>query len=512
MKTFAAIYIGSYELSMKIFEISARRGIHTIDHIRHRMELGKDVYGNGFIGYETTDALCRVLQEFHDVMHTYRVDDYRVCTGTLLKDAKNYLFFIEQIRLRTNLEVEFLSNSEERFMVYCATVCAEGFDEIIGQSTAIVDVGGSSLQITLFLKGRVITTQQFMLGMMRLREKLSGVGDTISHYEKQVQELVDKELSVFQSLYLEGKDIRNILLMGDYSVKIMKNLQSDGGLRQAGAEQFLDYLEKLQGKGTEQLAEELNLTSESDPLIVPALVVYRSIARKFRAKNVYTPGMDVTDGIAFDYAQRHQMLKIAHDFDEDVLSAARHLAKRYFGYEPHLKALQEMSLLIFDALKKAHGLGRRERLLLQVAAILHDCGKYVSLVNGVTCSYQIIMASEILGLTQLEQQIVASAVLYNTLPLDSYEELADKMDAHSYLTVTKLAAILRVANALDHSHKQKVKNVRAGVSGKKFVITFETEADFTLEKELFYRKAELFEEVFSLKPTVKAKKIFNHSV
>ena len=50
--TFAAIYIGSYEVSLKIFELSAKKPIREIDHVRARVELGKDSYQKGYIGYE----------------------------------------------------------------------------------------------------------------------------------------------------------------------------------------------------------------------------------------------------------------------------------------------------------------------------------------------------------------------------------------------------------------------------------------------------------------------------
>lgn len=508
MKTFAAIYIGSYEISMKIFEISAKKRLHVIDHIRHRMELGKDVYANGYVGYEMADELCRVLKEYESIMESYRVDAYQAYTGIALKEAQNYMFLLEQIRLRTKLEVNFLSNSEQRFIGYQAVAGAAGFDDMTKESAAVVDVGGTSLQITLFLDGHVVTTQHLMLGMMRIKEKLSSVGNIASHYERQIQELVDKELEVFRALYLkEGQDIKYVILMGDYCASVMNRLQKTDEDHTTEAFRFCAYIQKLQGYNLEQLAEELNLSNENDQLIVPALIMYRSIVQELNAKTVCTPGMDITDGIAYDYARKHNMVKAGHDFEADVLSASRQLAKRYFGYEPHLEALQTMSLMIFDALKKNHGMGKRERLLLQTAAIVHDCGKYISLVNGAPCAYQIIMSSEIIGLSHLEREIVACTVLFNSMPLESYEKMADRLDRKSYLIVTKLAAILRVANALDRSHKQKFKNVKACISERDFVITIETEQDFTLEKELFNSKASFFEEVFSLKPVIKAKKM-----
>ena len=104
---------------------------------------------------------------------------------------------------------------------------------------------------------------------------------------------------------------------------------------------------------------------------------------------------------------------------------------------------------------------------------------------------------------------MASTVLYNTLPIDSYDRLADKMDHDSYLTVAKLAAIFKVANAMDRSHKQKFKNVKTSVSGRNLIITIETEDDVTLEKGLFESKASFFEEVFSMKPVIKVKKVYS---
>ena len=153
-------------------------------------------------------------------------------------------------------------------------------------------------------------------------------------------------------------------------------------------------------------------------------------------------------------------------------------------------------------------MGKRERLLLQIAVLLHDCGKYISFANGPSCSYDIIMASEIIGLTHKEREIIANTVLYNTWPLPDYEDLADKLDHDSYLTVAKLSAILRVSNAMDRSHKQKFKNVKAAVKGRELVITIETMDDIALEKALFDAKTAYFENVFSIKPVIKEKRVY----
>ena len=212
--------------------------------------------------------------------------------------------------------------------------------------------------------------------------------------------------------------------------------------------------------------------------------------------------------MAYDYAYRHRIIKPMRNFEEDILSAARWLSKRYESFSPHIDALAKMSVLVFDAMKKAHGMGKRERLLLQTAAILHDCGKYISLAHGPECAYDIIMESEILGLSHLEREMIACVVLYNTYPLEEFAELSGRLNQKSYLTVAKLAAILRISNAMDRSHKQKFKNVKAAIRERQLVITIESVDDIVLEKELFDGKAELFERVFGIRPVIREKRVY----
>ena len=507
--TFAAIYIGSYEVSIKIFEISAKKKIRDIDFIRTRIELGRDAYSRGRIGYELVETLCDTLAEFKQIMQGYRVDQYEAYAAAALRDAENELFILDQIRIRTGLEVKVLSNSEHRFISYKSVAMQGAFEQMIQKGAAVLDAGGGGMQITVFAKGQVVTTQHLALGTMRMREQLERKSNNLAQYELQIEEMVDKELEVFQSMYMNNVQIKYLIIMGDYISEISKKIEKEKEDNTIQVSKFLKYIRKLDKKNLEAISEELNLSDDNDALIIPYMMIFKCMAEKVGAENLWAPGTNISDGIAYDYAEKHNLLKVQHDFDADVLSAARNLSERYRSFTPHIDALTQMATLIYDTMKKVHGLGKRERLLLQVAAILHDCGKYISFANGPSCSYDIIMASEIIGLTHREREIVANTVLYNTWVLPAYEELADKMDHDSYLTVAKLSAILRVSNAMDRSHKQKFKNVRAAVKGRELVITIETIDDIALEKALFNSKTTYFENVFSMRPVIKEKRVYN---
>ncbi|MDE5596454.1 MAG: HD domain-containing protein, partial [Lachnospiraceae bacterium] len=208
------------------------------------------------------------------------------------------------------------------------------------------------------------------------------------------------------------------------------------------------------------------------------------------------------------YGEKNKIIKASHDFEQDIIACAQNISKRYMGSKRRSETLEQIALTIFDSMKKVHGLGNRERLLLQLATILHDCGKYISLTNLGECSYNIIMSTEMIGLSHLEREIVANTVKYNHMDFDYYGVIGQTvlLDKEAYLKMAKLTAILKIANALDRSHKQKFKNVKTTLQDEELIITIDTHVDITLEKGMFYKRAEFFEEVYSVKPVIRQKR------
>ncbi|GHU44117.1 exopolyphosphatase [Clostridia bacterium] len=507
IKTFASIYIGSYGVTLKIFELIPNQGVKTIDHIRTRLELGSDIYKNGNVGYEVVEDLCQVLSEFYGIMTGYQVSDYRVYAGHLLREADNELFVLDQIKIRTRLEVQVISNSEHRFITYQALVANDLFHKMTQEGAAVADIGGGSIQLTLYQRGELITTQHIDLGILRLRERLFQVAAMVSNYERHIEELVDKELSGFQSLYLKGESIKYVILIGDYIGEMIGNISRRKEDDTIEADTFLKRMNKFGRKNPQLFSEELTVSKEADPLMAPSVILCKNLVEELKSSYVWVPGVDVSDGIAYEYVWQNRFLKVAHDFDRDILSAAGNLAGRYGSDTEHTGHLLTVTKILYDAMKKLHGMGKREALLLSVATILHDCGRYISMTEQAECSYQIIMASEIIGMSHLEREIVASTVKYNAEPLVPYEELMGKMDQKSYMVVAKLSAILRVANVLDRSHRQKLSKIRAMLKDRELIITAESRENIVLEKSLFSSYAVAFEKVFSVKPVLREKRM-----
>ena len=201
VKLFAAILIGSTETEMRIYELSERRGMKQLDCINSRISLGVDAYAEGKLAPEKVKELCIVLKEFKQIMEGYKVNAYRACATSALRMLHSSLITRDYIEKQTGIRIDIISNSEHRFLDY-KSIASESayFDQIILSGTAIVDIGGNSMQVSVFDNDKLITTQNIPVGKISTREKYYPAAKSSRHYEQIVRELLEHELNGFAKL------------------------------------------------------------------------------------------------------------------------------------------------------------------------------------------------------------------------------------------------------------------------------------------------------------------------
>ena len=454
------------------------------------------------------DELCAVLRNFVSIMEGYRVDDYRACATSAIRETKNTAIVLDQIMQRTGVKLDVLSNSEQRFLDYKSIASRGGFEKIIEKGTLVLDIGGGSIQMSLFDKDKLSATQNMRLGVLRLQEKMSRLNVRPSENGPLLEELLEAQLSVFRKMYLKDRVIENIIVVDDYiSALILGKLGKVAGSGYLDRDSMASYMNYLQDHTDMEIVRYFDTPEENVPLLRISSAIVRQVALMTDAKMIWAPGVSLCDGMVYEYAEEYKLLAQVHDFEQDIVTCARGISKRYMGSKRRAETLEQIALTIFDSMKRVHGMSRRERLLLRIATLLHDCGKYISMVNLGECSYAIIMATEIIGLSHREREIVANIVRYNHLEFDYSMENSEGIDREEYLTIVKLTAILQIANALDRSHKQKCRDIKAVRKDDKLILTITTNEDITLERGLFGSRAEFFREVYSIEPVIRQKRI-----
>ena len=510
VKTFAAIDVGSFEISLKIFEFSSKNTSKVVEHVRQRIALGTDTYTDGKISTEKLDELCRTLKEFSAIMKTYKVSAYKAYGTSSIREAANTRIILDQIEQRTGIHIDTLSNSEQRFLDYKAIAFSgDSFQEVIKEGTAIVDIGGGSIQISLFDKDALVATQNLKLGVLRMQEWLNKLNVKSGQMEGIIDEIAGAQLNIFKKLYLKESKIKTLILVDDYlSVWIARKTKEKGQNPMVGSEEYEKFLQMLRTTSTQDVAKKLGVSIEAANLTNISAYLVKRLMKLMEAERIWAPGVSLCDGIAYEYAEKNKILLCDHDFEKDIVACALNISKRYLGSRKRAETLEKITMTIFDSMKKVHGLGNRERLYLRLAAMLHDCGKYISMMDIGETSYHIIMATEMIGLSHMEREIVANVVRFNHSPFIYYDDMKkNDLTSEAYLIIAKLSAILKIANGLDRSHKQKLKGVKATLKDNELILTIDTQEDIVLEKGLFTKRARFFEEVFNIQPVIKQKRV-----
>ena len=309
VRTFAAIDVGSYELTMKIFEFSGRDTMKEIDCVSKRLDLGSDTYAMGKISNEKMDELCRTLKDFSDIMKTYRVRDYKAYGTSAIRETENTTIVQDQIAQRTGIRVEVLGNAEQRFLDYkSAASKGDSFRKIIEEKTAILDIGGGSIQLSLFDKDTLVSTQNLRLGVLRLQEYLNRFAVKSSRTEELINEMAMARLDTYKKLYLKDKEIRNLIVIDDYlSPWAVRKREAGKGKEFLETADFERLFEVLHSKNPVQIARAMEISEERIPLVFISAVLIKYIAELIGIQRIWVPGVTLCDGIAYEYAEKIRM-------------------------------------------------------------------------------------------------------------------------------------------------------------------------------------------------------------
>jgi len=261
-------------------------------------------------------------------------------------------------------------------------------------------------------------------------------------------------------------------------------------------EAFMSFCDQLEALDEEGIADRFGLPAVETESLVPALLVYRAFLAETGARRIVVSDASLRLGVLLDMTEPGGRLG-AVDFERQVLASADALGIKYRYDRAHGRHVAALSVKLFDALTDEHGLGGRERLVLQVAALLHDIGTFVSLRAHHKHAQYLLSSSQIFGLTDTEMAMVGNIARYHRRGLPQRSHLPYvALDAPDRVIVNKLSAILRVTNALDAEHLQKVKDIRLLPQGETWILEIDGAGDVTMERMVAVARADMFAETY----------------
>ena len=501
-QTVAAIDIGSNSLRMVIAEVRGNGRIDVIERLQQTVHLGQDTFRRGRLTGRTMRAAIGVLRDYAKLLDLYNVERTRAVATTAVREAGNSDTFLDRVYMATGLSVEVIDTSEEsRLTVSAVQQAVGGALGLRRMDVLIADVGGGSTLLTVLHKGEIAASQSFPLGSIRLQEVLSTGRELPDVSAELLRQQIANVVSTAEGLLPLGSIKGFVAVGGDarFAAKEVGKATSSSNLHTVSRPQLDKLVRKCHRHSADELARRYGLSFAEAETLNPALLVYQELMHVTRARRMIVPHVSMRDGLVMDLArtvtgQEDQALI------KGVTQSATAIAEKYRVNLPHARAVARLSVKLFDELREEHGLSGRHRLLLRVAGLVHEVGGYVSARAHHKHSYYLVLNSEIFGLTRAEIVLVAHITRYHRrgCPKPSHVDYVS-LPRESRVVISKLASLLRVADALDRSHAQQIRDFRCERQGEDLILSVPGVSDLTLERKAIAAKADLFEDVYGLR-------------
>ncbi|MGH8003401.1 MAG: HD domain-containing protein [Limisphaerales bacterium] len=498
-----AIDVGTNAMRMAIGFVDGDRRVHVVEDHREAVRLGAEVFSGGNISSDTGWRAVRALKKFRERLDRHRVEHVRAVATSALREARNKSRFLERALRFAGIRLSVIGGEEEARLVHLAV--AERID-LKNRLALLIDIGGGSVEISLVNRKGIMAAESFKMGAVRLLQILEEKKQGEEDFFRMVQEYVEPALKRFKRAIGKKKIDCCIGVGGNtetlgYLKKKILGADDSGSITRKEIEAVLKKLEALT---VEDRMRRLFLRPDRADVIVPAAIVLHQVLKEARINRALIPGVGLKEGILIDLIPEAYEHRVDLHRDQ-VLASALQLGRKYAFDERHAKTVARFAARLFDSTRRLSRLSEEDRLLLEVAALLHDIGQYVSASGHHKHTFYILQSSPLIGLNPLQKLVVANVARYHRKSPPSLNHLPFKaLPPDARKRVEKMAALLRLADALDVEHAGKVSGFALQKRKRGLVLRLRGNGDMLLERWALARKSELFEKVFKLKLAVAA--------
>ena len=492
-----ALHIGASSVSMMVAERAPDGTLTPIDFLEKPAPLARDIFRLGVVSLGTTERVVSIIKGYQKTLAELGIDPHgvtRAAATNILSEARNHESFMNRIRVACGLRVASIDDGEMTGLIYLKTRRRLSYMPAMRKdNTLVVHVGPGNTRALLFTNGLITRYTSYRLGTHRTREAVEG-----SHAEGPALLRVIREHAFgnLAQIHFDYSDVTidGLVIIGSEIQSVTESLIKSGS--SCSLKTLRQFTADTAGVSDVGLVKRFHLDYQTAEALIPALEINLAIAETLKIKQVHIPSSEYEQGLLHDLLVSRDLTGA---FAEEVLRSARILAGRYQSDPGHGEHVGNLCAKIFTDLADLHQLGPHDELLLQVAAILHEVGTYVSPRAHHKHSEYLILNSEVFGLDRLDVAIVALVARYHrhsgpVLDHPSYAALSTE----DRIRVCKLAALLRVADALERTHAQRVSQIEIRRDSNHLRLRLPGLADAAVERLAMATKADLFEQVFGL--------------
>lgn len=515
----AAIDIGTNSFHLVVVKLKDSDRFEIITQEKEVVRLGS---GSNDMKYLQNDAMDRgiaALNRFRQIAEISQAKIRAVATSAV-REALNRDVFIGRAKQEAGIEVEVISGFEEARLIYLGILQTL---PIFDKQILMIDIGGGSTEFLVGKAGEIIEANSLKIGAIRMTDRFfredpvdpKNVNKCRQYVEAYINPMARRvRKHGFEVAVGSSGTVLNIAQM----IQVLRKQEPTRYLSNFVFSRFeLGEVVKLLVKAdTVKKRQKIEgLDPKRVDIILGGAIILEQAFEEMRIDQMTVSGFALREGVILDSIQKARGGNL-HHLTDIRYKGVLHLAESCHYEKEHADQVTRLALLLYDQLRDLHRLDDINREYLEAAGILHNVGFFISHAQHHRHSYYIIRNSEYLtGFTDREIEIIAQVARYHrkSAPKLKHEEFA-RLLPRDQLIVKKLAGILRIADALNRTDANLVKNLTCELLGSVLRIHLETDPGVVPSLEIYTAETRkgLFEEVFDVTVEFSVKNQFEQGV
>jgi exopolyphosphatase/guanosine-5'-triphosphate,3'-diphosphate pyrophosphatase len=495
----AALDAGSNAIRAVVARASSATEVRVLASARWPVRLGHGVFTRKQLDSRTMTRAVEAFVKFRGLLDRYDVAEYCAVATSAVREAANREALIARIRREAGVDLAVIDAREEARLARVGVFAAATAQFA---PRAIVDLGGGSLEIS-FLRGRKVAHALALpLGAVRLMETFGLSGPfTPNGFARLRRHVASILKSHGRSADRTGR--RSVVACGGNAEALARLAPGPrvGGFNTLSLPRLEEKLWEIIGLSVEDRMAAFGVRRDRAEVVGVAAVILAAIGEWMGARHFLVPGVGVREGILHDLAVAHFGPATAHDEHAEALrQQARRFAARMHSDAAHCEQVRRLAAQLFDQLAPIHGLPGGQRVSLELAALMHDIGKVVNSRGHHKHGEYLARSADVPGLGRHQQDQVAALVRYHgkSIP-EPHHRLYRSLAPAERRRVRQLAALLKIAVALDAGDTQAVRRVEAKIQKDGVRLRVWAPPEAYVDFRELRRKARFFGREFAVK-------------
>jgi exopolyphosphatase/guanosine-5'-triphosphate,3'-diphosphate pyrophosphatase len=468
----AAIDIGTNSVHMVIVRVDKTLPAFTIiAREKATVRLGERESKSGKLTEESMKRAIAALKRCHDLAQSFNVDHLIAVATSATREAPNGNEFLEQIQREVGITVDLISGYEEARRIYLGVLSGVDFQN---QPHVIIDIGGGSTEFILADSHEPRFLSSTKVGAVRLTREFI-TSDPITPVEfaalcDYIRGTIERPVDELRSLLSPSERPRLIGTSGTIeTLAALHALEKSGEVPsplqgyEMSRKDIREMVKRFSAMGYAERSTVPGLSDKRAEIIVAGAVILQEAMTMLRIETITICERALREGMIVDWMLNHGLIEDRLRFQSEIRQrSVMNIARKYKVDLPYSERIANFALSLFDQTQGIlHYWGEKERNFLWAAAILHNCGLYISHGFHHKHSYYLIRHAELLGFTEVELEIVASIARYHrkSKPKKRHETFSKLSEEHQ-LIIRQLSAILRIAVALDRRNIGAIQSIR----------------------------------------------------